>query len=170
MSEAVVPPELQERSPRLETESGPPELQHVREEQQRAPEDIPVTMKTVEDSEDRLQPSQLHQSTQTKENRDAELWKTEADGQDCGGPEPARNFTPDTTSPSERENNDSRDNTREPQSCLNSLQRNEEPVSDVERTLETRRDIHRDSVGCLIRTVYSFSTTAAGLALLSLTN
>lgn len=128
----MVPPELQERSPRLETESEPPELQHIREEQQRAPEDTPVTVKTVEEDEDRLQPSLLHQSSQTEENRDAELLKTEADREDCRGPEPARNFTPDTMSPSGPENNDSRDNTREPQSCLNSLQSHEEPVSDVE--------------------------------------
>lgn len=128
----MVPPELQERSPRLETESEPPELQHVREEQQRAPEDTPVTVKTVEEDEDRLQPSLLHHSSQTEENRDAELLKTEADREDCRGPEPARNFTPDTMSPSGPENNDSCDDTREPQSCLNSLQSHEEPVSDVE--------------------------------------
>ncbi|XP_042338954.1 gastrula zinc finger protein XlCGF49.1-like [Plectropomus leopardus] len=49
------------------------------------------------------QSSQLHQ-TQTEENREAEPpassstqhMETEADGEDCGGPEPARNSHPDT--------------------------------------------------------------------------
>ncbi|XP_039675704.1 zinc finger protein 75A-like [Perca fluviatilis] len=57
--------------------------------------------------------------------------ETEADGEDCGGPEPARNLHPllqpetehQTGDSSEPENDDSADwkETREPQSALNSL-------------------------------------------------
>ncbi|XP_078112071.1 uncharacterized protein LOC144521385 [Sander vitreus] len=87
-----------------------------------------------------LQSSQLHQS-QTEENREAEPpasretqhMETEADGEDCGGPEPARNSHPhpllqpetedQTGDSSEPETGDSADwkETREPQSALNSL-------------------------------------------------
>ncbi|XP_037651611.1 zinc finger protein 569-like isoform X1 [Sebastes umbrosus] len=89
------------------------------------------------------QPSQLHQ-TETEENREAEppasssteQMKTEADGEDCGGPEPARNSDPDTVDKtgdcSEPETDDSEDwkEPREPQSGLNSLNNDEVPVSD----------------------------------------
>ncbi|XP_078123357.1 uncharacterized protein LOC144528562 [Sander vitreus] len=85
-----------------------------------------------------LQLSQLHQS-QTEENREVEPpasraiqhIETEADGEDCGGPEPARNSHPllqpetkdQTGDSSETETDDSADwkETREPQSALNSL-------------------------------------------------
>ncbi|XP_035849332.1 zinc finger protein 605-like [Sander lucioperca] len=80
------------------------------------------------------QSSQLHQS-QTEENREAEPpvsrktqhMETEADGEDFGGPEPARNshplLQPETGDSSEPETGDSADwkETREPQSALNSL-------------------------------------------------
>ncbi|XP_054461501.1 zinc finger protein 454-like [Anoplopoma fimbria] len=84
--------------------------------------------------------SQLHQ-TQTEENREeeppasssTEQRETEADGEDCGGPEPDRNSDPDrhpepdpvdnTGDSSETDDSDDDDwkETREPQSGLNSL-------------------------------------------------
>ncbi|XP_028440252.1 zinc finger protein 260-like [Perca flavescens] len=100
-----------------------------------------VPVKSEEDDEGKAQSSQLHES-QTEENRESE--RTEADGEDWGGPEPARNSDPDsplqpathdkTSDSSEPETDDSGDweETREPQSGLNSLQNNEEPGSDVE--------------------------------------
>ncbi|XP_039664381.1 gastrula zinc finger protein xFG20-1-like isoform X2 [Perca fluviatilis] len=99
-----------------------------------------VPLKSEEDGE-KAQSSQLHES-QTEENREAE--RTEAEGEDRGGLEPARNSDPDsplqpathdkTADSSEPETDDSGDweETREPHSGLNSLQNNEEHVSDVE--------------------------------------
>ncbi|XP_044027084.1 zinc finger protein 32-like [Siniperca chuatsi] len=131
-----------------------PEPPHIKEEQEelwtsqegeqlRGLEEADITkfpfapVKSEEDDdEEKPQSSQLHQS-QTEENRDAEHLKPEADGEDCGGPEPARNFNPDnplqpaphdkTSHSSESETDDSCDweETREPQSGLNP-----EPVSD----------------------------------------
>ena len=88
-----------------------------------------------EDDEEKPQSSQLHQ-------RQTEQMETEADGEDCGGPEPAKNTDPDrhpepdtvdkTGDSSEPETDDSDDwkETREPQSGLNSLNNDEVPVSD----------------------------------------
>ncbi|XP_045914811.1 zinc finger protein 260-like isoform X3 [Micropterus dolomieu] len=105
-----VPPEQQQHwSPRLDQED-PPEPPHVKEEQEdlwtsQEGEQLPeleeaditkfpftlVPMKSEEDDEEKPQSSQLHQ---TEENRDAEHLKTETDGEDSGGPEPARNLNP----------------------------------------------------------------------------
>ncbi|XP_044028044.1 zinc finger protein OZF-like [Siniperca chuatsi] len=142
---------VQEWSPSLDQD---PELPHIKEEQEelwtsqegeqlRGLEEADITefpfapVKSEEDDdEEKPQSSQLHQS-QTEENRDAEHLKTETDGEDCGGPEPARNFNPDnhlqpaphdkTSHSSEPETDDSCDweETREPQSGLNPV-----PVSD----------------------------------------
>ncbi|XP_034732768.1 gastrula zinc finger protein XlCGF57.1-like isoform X3 [Etheostoma cragini] len=63
------------------------------------------------------QTSQLHQ-------RQAQHMETEADGKDCGGPEPARNLPPlSQPDSSDPETDDSADwkETRDPQSALNSL-------------------------------------------------
>uniref|UniRef100_A0A8C9XUH7 Zinc finger protein 865 n=1 Tax=Sander lucioperca TaxID=283035 RepID=A0A8C9XUH7_SANLU len=79
--------------------------------------------------------------SQTAENREAELpasretqhMETEADGEDCGGPEPARNSHPHPLLQPETEDCiDSADwkKTSEPQSALNSLKNKEVPVSD----------------------------------------
>ncbi|XP_037651583.1 zinc finger protein 135-like isoform X7 [Sebastes umbrosus] len=142
-----VPPEQQEWSSSLDQED--PEPPHIKEEQEELwtsqegeqlqgleEADIikftftPVTVKS-EDDEEKPQSSQLHQ-------RQTEQMETEADGEDCGGPEPARNSDPDTHLQPDihvkTENDDSDDwkETREPQSGLNSLNNNEEdPASDL---------------------------------------
>uniref|UniRef100_UPI003AABB8E1 uncharacterized protein n=1 Tax=Centroberyx gerrardi TaxID=166262 RepID=UPI003AABB8E1 len=112
-----VPPEQQDWSPSLDQED--PEPPHIKEEQEelwtsqegeqlQGPEEAditefpftPVPVKS-EDDEETPQSSQLHQS-QTEENREAEplasssteQMKTEADGEDCGVSEPARNLDP----------------------------------------------------------------------------
>uniref|UniRef100_A0A8C9XZ01 Zinc finger protein 449-like n=1 Tax=Sander lucioperca TaxID=283035 RepID=A0A8C9XZ01_SANLU len=157
---AEVPPEQQEWSSSLDQEDPEPPP-HIKEEQEElwtsqegeqlqgleeADIKFPFTsvpVKSEEDDEEKAQSSQLHES-QTEENREAE--RTEADGEDCGGPEPARNSDPDSPlqpathdktadySESESETNDSTDwgETREPQSGLNPLKNNEVAVSDVE--------------------------------------
>ncbi|XP_036949766.1 zinc finger protein 436-like [Acanthopagrus latus] len=91
----------------------PPGLPHIKEEQEELwtrqegeqlpgleEADIikftftPVPVKSEEDDEEEPQSSQLHQ-IKTEEFRDGEPWQTESDGEDCGGPEPARNFNPE---------------------------------------------------------------------------
>ncbi|XP_037622263.1 zinc finger protein 771-like isoform X3 [Sebastes umbrosus] len=156
-----VPPEQQEWSPSLDQED--PEPPHIKEEQEElwtsqeglrtsqereqlqwleeADINFPFTsvpVKSEEDDEEKAPSSQLHES-QSEENRVAE--RTEAEGDDCGGPEPARNSDPDsplqpaahdkTSHYSESETDDSRD-WEETQSGLNPLQYNEVPVSDLE--------------------------------------
>ncbi|XP_078112511.1 uncharacterized protein LOC144521778 isoform X2 [Sander vitreus] len=152
-----VPPEQQEWSSSLDQEDPEP-LPYIKEEQEElwtsqegeqlqgleeADIKFPFTSVPVksEEDEEKAQSSQLHES-QTEENREAE--RTEADGEDCGEPEPARNSDPDsplqpathdkTSDSSESQTNDLADwgETREPQSGLNSLQNNEVDVSDVE--------------------------------------
>ncbi|XP_044043518.1 gastrula zinc finger protein XlCGF57.1-like [Siniperca chuatsi] len=148
-------PEQQDWRPSLDQED-PPEPPHIKEEpeelwtsqegeQLRGLEEAdiikftftPVPVKSEEDDEEKPQSSRLHQ-------RLTEQMKTEADGEDCGGPEPARNSDPDShlqpatydkmPDCSEPETDDSCDweETREPQSGLNSQQNNEVPVSDQE--------------------------------------
>ncbi|XP_039978078.1 zinc finger protein 570-like [Xiphias gladius] len=120
VSKEEAPPEQQEWSPSLDR-AEPPEPPHIKEEQEELwtsqegeqlqgleEADInkfsftPVPVKSEDDDEEKPQTSQLHQS-QTEENREAEppasssaeQMKTEADGEDCGGPEPASNLDPD---------------------------------------------------------------------------
>ncbi|XP_035854343.1 zinc finger protein 3 homolog [Sander lucioperca] len=76
-----------------------------------------------EDDEEKPELSQLHQK-QTEEI------KTEADGEDSGGPEPAMNSDPDTHLQPETDDSADWKETREPQSGLNSLNNNEVPVID----------------------------------------
>ncbi|XP_035859521.1 zinc finger protein 397-like isoform X6 [Sander lucioperca] len=155
---AEVPPEQQEWSSSLDQEDPEPPP-HIKEEQEElwtsqegeqlqgleeADIKFPLTsvpVKSEEDDEEKAQSSQLHES-QTEENREAE--RTEADGEDWGGPEPARNSDPDsplqpathdkTSDYSESQTDVSGDleETREPQSGLNPLKNNEVAVSDVE--------------------------------------
>ncbi|XP_035848898.1 zinc finger protein 2 homolog [Sander lucioperca] len=136
-----VPPEQQECSSSVDQQEPEPPL-NIKEEQEELwssqegeqlqgleEADItkfpftPVPVKS-EDDEAEAQSSQLHQ-------RQTQHMETEADGEDCGGPEPARNSHPllqpetedQTGDSSEPENDDSADwkETREPQSALNSL-------------------------------------------------
>ncbi|XP_045906593.1 gastrula zinc finger protein XlCGF57.1-like isoform X2 [Micropterus dolomieu] len=165
VSQEEVPPEQQDWSPSLDQEDlpkpphikeewspsldqeDPPEPSHIKEEQEelwtsqegeqlRGMEEAditkftftPVPVKSDED-EEKPQSSQLHQ-------RLTEQMKTEADGEDCGGPEPARNSDTDrhlqpdpddkTSDSSEPETDDSCDweETREPQSGATPLQNN----------------------------------------------
>ncbi|XP_033493238.2 uncharacterized protein LOC117263730 isoform X1 [Epinephelus lanceolatus] len=140
-----VPPEQQELTASVDQED--PELPDIKEEQEGEQlqgleeADIKFTLTSVpvkseEDDEEKAQSSQLHQ-------RQTEQMETEADGEDCEGPEPARNSkldthlqpdTDDKTSHSEPANDDSTDweDTQEPQSGLNLLQNIEVPVSDIE--------------------------------------
>ncbi|XP_074469144.1 uncharacterized protein LOC141754148 [Sebastes fasciatus] len=147
-----VPLEQQEWSSSLDQED--PEPPHIKEEQEKLwtsqegeqlqgleEADIikfpftPVPVKS-EDDEEKPQSSQLHE-------RQTEQMETEADGEDCGVPEPARNSDPGrhpepdtvdkTGDSSEPETDDSCDwETREPQSSSNSLQNIKVPRSDME--------------------------------------
>uniref|UniRef100_UPI0037E8F246 zinc finger protein OZF-like n=1 Tax=Semicossyphus pulcher TaxID=241346 RepID=UPI0037E8F246 len=162
VSNEEVPSEQQERSPSLDQEDTP-EPPLIKEEQEEVwtnqkeeqlhkleEADIikftftPVPVKSEEDDGEKPQSSQLHQ-TQTEEHRDAECLKTAADGEDCGGSEPDRNFKPDShlqpvthdesSHSSESDTDDSScdwEETSEPQSGLNPLQNKEEPVEDKE--------------------------------------
>ncbi|XP_074469094.1 uncharacterized protein LOC141754122 isoform X5 [Sebastes fasciatus] len=145
-----VPPEQQEWSSSLVQED--PEPPHIKEEQEELwisqegeqlqgleePDIIRFTFTPVpvksEDDEEKPQSSQLHQ-------RQTEQMETEADGEDCGAPEPARNSDPgrhlqlsssDKASQSYKHETDDGDDwkeTREPQSGLNSLNNDVVPVS-----------------------------------------
>ncbi|KAF1371939.1 hypothetical protein PFLUV_G00275580 [Perca fluviatilis] len=106
---------------------------------------IPFTPVPVKSEDDKKNPqfSQLHQ-IQTEE------LKTEADGEDCGGPEPAMNSDPDTHlqpdtddktgDSSEPETDDIADwkETREPPSGLNSLNRGVGPIGTGRYPLKPR--------------------------------
>ncbi|XP_049923476.1 zinc finger protein 177-like [Epinephelus moara] len=135
-----VPPEQQEWSSSVDQED--PEPPHIKEEQEELwisqegeqlqgleEDDItkftftPVPVKS-EDDEEKPQSSQLHQ-------RHTEQMETEAEGEDCGGAEPARNSDPDTHLKPETDDSDDWTETREPQSGLNSLKNDEVPVSDL---------------------------------------
>ncbi|XP_028440166.1 zinc finger protein 260-like isoform X2 [Perca flavescens] len=155
---AEVPPEQREWSSSLD-QKDPKPPPHIKEEQEelRTSQEgeqlqgleeadvkflfTSVPVKSEDDDKEKVQSSQLHES-KTEENRETE--RTGADGEDCGGPEPARNSDPDNplqpathdkTSDSSESQIDASgvlEETREPQSGLNSLQNNEEPVSGVE--------------------------------------
>nr|XP_033933545.1 zinc finger E-box-binding homeobox 1-like isoform X1 [Pseudochaenichthys georgianus] len=148
-----VPPEQQEWSSSLDQEDPepPPHIKEEQEELWSSPEgeqhqgleeaDItqstftPVPVKS-EDDEEKPQSSQLHQ-------RQTEHMETEADGEDCGGPEPARSSDPERHLQPETENKpgdfsepDTEDRadwkeTREPGS--NSQRNKQDPVSDSRR-------------------------------------
>ncbi|XP_031135717.1 gastrula zinc finger protein XlCGF57.1-like isoform X4 [Sander lucioperca] len=132
--EDTKPPRIKEEQEELWISQEGEQLQGLEEADIKFPfTSVPVKS---EDDEEKAQSSQLHES-QTEENREAE--RTGADGEDCGGPEPARNSDPDSPlqpathekTADSSETDDSGD-WEEPQSGLNSLQNNEEPGSDVE--------------------------------------
>ncbi|KAF1382161.1 hypothetical protein PFLUV_G00161580 [Perca fluviatilis] len=145
-----VPPEQQECSSSVDQQEQEPPT-HINEEQEEVwssqegeqlqgleEADItkfpftPVPVKS-EDDEEEAQSSQLHQ-------RQTQHMETEADGEDCGGPEPARNSHPLLQPETEDQTGDSSEpeadwkETREPQSVLNSLKNTEVPVC---RTTDT---------------------------------
>ncbi|XP_032356900.1 zinc finger protein 37 isoform X1 [Etheostoma spectabile] len=135
------PPHTKEEQEQLWTSQEGEQLQGLEEADIKFPFTT-VPEKSKEDDEEKAQSSQLHES-QTEENREAE--RKGPDGEDCGGQEPARNSDPDSPlqpaihdktsdSPeSQSETDDSADwgETREPQTGLNPLPNNVEPVSDV---------------------------------------
>ncbi|XP_075947924.1 uncharacterized protein LOC142949922 [Anarhichas minor] len=146
------PPHIKEEQkdpepPHIKEEQEVPEPPHIKEEQEEfwtslegeqlqgleeARIKFSFTPVKTEDDEEEAQSSQLHQ-------RQTEQMETEADGEDCGGPEPDRNSDPDRhPEPDTDDNGDSSDTddsgdwkeTRERQSCLNSLKPDEVHVSD----------------------------------------
>ncbi|KAI4800936.1 hypothetical protein KUCAC02_006201 [Chaenocephalus aceratus] len=153
-----VPPEQQEWSFSLDQEDPepPPHIKEEQEEHWTSQEGeplqgleeadnnkstfTPVPVKS-EDDEEKPQSSQLHQ-------RQTEHLETEADGEDCGGPEPARNSDPERHLQPETEDNpgdssepDTEDRadwkeTREPGS--NSQRNKQDPVSDSRRSAGER--------------------------------
>ncbi|XP_078032179.1 uncharacterized protein LOC144467443 [Epinephelus lanceolatus] len=158
-------PEQQEWSSSLDQED--PEPPHIKEEQEELwssqegeqlqgleEADVKFTLTSVsvkseEEDEEIPQSSQFYK-------RQTEQMETEADGEDCGGPEPARNSDSDThlqpdtierTLHSELETDDSRDweETQESQSDSNLLQNNEVPVSDMD--YNTGKTSLRDHAG-----------------------
>ncbi|XP_078101353.1 uncharacterized protein LOC144514039 isoform X1 [Sander vitreus] len=133
-----VPPEQQECSSSVDQQKPEPPP-HIKEEQEelwssqegerlQGLEEADITKFTVpvksEYDEEEAQSSQLHQ-------RQTQHMETEADGEDCGGPEPARNSHPllqpetedQTGDSSEPETGDSADwkETRKPPSASNSI-------------------------------------------------
>ncbi|KAM6974276.1 uncharacterized protein LKV04_015914 [Tautogolabrus adspersus] len=155
-------PEQQERSSSLnqEDQTEPPNIKEEQEEmwtdedgeQLQEPEDAdiiqftftPVPVKSEDDDEEKPQSSELHED-QTEESREGEHLKSEADGEDCGGIEPARNLNLDrfltpTSQHIISNSNDAKMNDRcfdrvvtsNPLSGLNCLQTIDEPLSDLE--------------------------------------
>uniref|UniRef100_UPI0037E8111D zinc finger protein 665-like n=1 Tax=Semicossyphus pulcher TaxID=241346 RepID=UPI0037E8111D len=160
VSKEELPPEQQEWSPSLKQEDTKPP--HIKEEQEELwisqegeqlqgleeadTNKFPFTIVTVksEDDEEKPQSSQLHQ-------RQTEQMETGADGEDCGGAEPARNSDPErhlqpetevkTEDSSEPETEDSDDDwkeTGEHQTGLNS----------EENFKDKRPKNHKKSLGC----------------------
>ncbi|XP_038571840.1 zinc finger protein 2-like [Micropterus salmoides] len=130
------PPHIKkEQEERLISQEGGEQLQRLGEANFIKFTFTPVPVKSKLD-EEKPQSSQLHQ-------RLTEQMETEADGENCGGPEPARNSdadghlqpaTHDKMSHSSETETDESDweETREPESGSNPLQNSEVPVSDQE--------------------------------------
>ncbi|KAM6946702.1 uncharacterized protein PEZ65_000459 [Lycodopsis pacificus] len=147
------PPHIKEEQedpepPHIKEEQEDPEPPHIKEEQEELctsqegeqlqgleEADVKFSFTPVksEDEEEEAQSSQLHQR-QTKQ------MGTEADGEDCGGPEPDRNLDPDrhpepdtdekTGDSSDTDEGGDGKKTREPQSGLNYVKPDEVRVSD----------------------------------------
>ncbi|KAM6903937.1 uncharacterized protein PEZ65_018717 isoform 1-T1 [Lycodopsis pacificus] len=124
------PPHIKEDQEELWTSQEGEQLQGLEEADITTFSFTPVK---IEDDEEEAQSSQLHQ-------RQTEQMETEADGEDCGGPEPAWNSDPDrhpepdtnekTGDSSDTDNSDDWKATRESQSGLNSLNNGEVSVGD----------------------------------------
>ncbi|XP_032377716.1 zinc finger protein 70 [Etheostoma spectabile] len=117
------PPHIKEEQEELWSSQEGEQLQALEEADITKFPFTPVPVKR-EDDEEEAQTSQLHQ-------RQTQHMETEAEGEDCGGPEPARNLHPclqpetedqtgDSSDPETDDNADLKE-TREPQSALNSL-------------------------------------------------
>ncbi|XP_071356745.1 gastrula zinc finger protein xFG20-1-like [Trachinotus anak] len=109
---------------------------------------VPVKSEDDDDDEEKPQSSQLHQS-QAEENREAEPpasssaehMETGADGEDCGGPGPDRNSGPhvepgpddraEDSSETDVSDDDDKEETREPQSGLNSVKKKKVSVGEI---------------------------------------
>ncbi|XP_039665062.1 zinc finger protein 605-like [Perca fluviatilis] len=172
---AEVPPEQQEWSSSLDQEDPEPPP-HIKEEQEEfwtsqegeqlqglEEADIkflftPVPVKSDEDDEEKAQSSQLHE-TQTEENRDSE--RAEADGEDWGGPEPARNSDPD--SPLQPATHNKTSNSSESQTDSadweETLQNNEVAVSDVECNTGNTSVSSSECAGSFGGNIFVFSHT-----------
>ncbi|XP_074470435.1 uncharacterized protein LOC141754901 [Sebastes fasciatus] len=139
------PPHIKEEPEELWTSQEGEQLQWLQEANIKFPF-TPGHVTSEEDDEEKPQSSQ-HRQTQTEKNREAEHLKTEADGEDCGGPGPARNSDPDThlqsdtsdetgdSSESETDASGDWKETREPQSGLNFL--NNDEVSNLRCFIES---------------------------------
>ncbi|KAM6942349.1 uncharacterized protein PEZ65_004224 [Lycodopsis pacificus] len=146
------PPHIKEEQedpepPHIKEEQEDPEPPHIKEEQEELctsqeveqlqgleEADVKFSFTPVKsEDEEEAQSSQLHQ-------RQTKRMETEADGEDCGGPEPDRNLDPDRhpEPDTDEKTGDSSDTneggdckkTREPQSGLNYLKPDEVRVSD----------------------------------------
>ncbi|KAM6952941.1 uncharacterized protein PEZ65_016474 [Lycodopsis pacificus] len=143
------PPHIKEEQedpepPHIKEEQEDPEPPHIKEEQEELctsqegeqlqgleEADVKFSFTPVKSEEEEAQSSQLHQ-------RQTEQMKTDADGEDCGGPEPDRNLDPDrhpepdtdekTGDSSDTDGSGDWKKTREPQSGLNYVKPDE--VSD----------------------------------------
>ncbi|XP_063754327.1 zinc finger and SCAN domain-containing protein 5C-like isoform X2 [Eleginops maclovinus] len=128
------PPDIKQEQEELWSSQMGEELQELEEADITKSAFTPVPVKS-EDDEEKLQSLQLHQ-------RQAEHMETGTDGEDCQGPEPARDSDPEsslqpktednTQDSSEPDTEDSADwkETREPASGSNSLINKQESVSD----------------------------------------
>ncbi|XP_035854243.1 zinc finger protein OZF-like isoform X2 [Sander lucioperca] len=118
--EDTKPPHIKEEQEELQISQDEEQLQGLEEADITKFTFTPVPVKS-EDDEEKPQFPQLHQ-------RQTEQMKTEADGEDCGGPEPAMNSDPDTHLKllTDDENGD----------FLNSLNNNEVLVSNSCTTVE----------------------------------
>ncbi|XP_078019975.1 uncharacterized protein LOC117245839 isoform X5 [Epinephelus lanceolatus] len=165
-----VPPEQQEWSSSVDQEDpAPPHIKWEQEElwisqegeQLQGLEDDDITKFTStlvtvksEDDEEKPQSSQLHQ-------RHTEQMETEAEGEDCGGAEPARNSDPDTHLQPEADVSDDWKESREPQSGVAGPQMPAlaptfvEAITKLEQTIEqlkTKRDKLRSAAVNALKT------------------
>ncbi|XP_044192029.1 zinc finger protein 271-like isoform X1 [Thunnus albacares] len=158
------PPQIKEEQEELWVSQEGEQLQRLEEADITDFIFTPVPVKS-EDDEEKPQSSQLHQ-------RQTEQMETEADGEDCGGSEPARNSHPDKhlqphtddktsdcSEPEMEDNDDDYKKTRELHSGLNSG-KNKVPASDIRCNIAEKpfscslcgkRFDHRDCLNAHVR-------------------